>query len=197
MEAFSALLALCVGNSPVTGEFPTQRPVTRSFDFSFDLRLNKRLSKQSWDWLFETPSRPLWRPRNVHIMLYHGISDSTHQWDDLYVEELVLCEMCVAFMFFFGFIFFFLYNHVLKHISNSPVSYGVSILRALGIISCMMMGPHCLTLCAWWRHMETPSALMALCEGNPMDFPLKCPMMQGFDDFFVTRPNKLLNKQTS
>ena len=45
METFSVLLALCAGNSPVTGEFPTQRPVTRSFDVSFDLRLNKRLSK--------------------------------------------------------------------------------------------------------------------------------------------------------
>ena len=30
-----------------TGEFPTRRPVTRSFDVFFDLRLNKRLSKQS------------------------------------------------------------------------------------------------------------------------------------------------------
>ena len=39
IEAFSALLALCAGNSPVTGEFPTQRPVTRSFDGFFDLRL--------------------------------------------------------------------------------------------------------------------------------------------------------------
>ena len=28
------------------GEFPTQRPVTRSFAVFFDLRLNKRLSKQ-------------------------------------------------------------------------------------------------------------------------------------------------------
>ena len=45
MEAFSALLAICAGNSPVTGEFPAQRPVTRSFDVYFDLRLNKRLSK--------------------------------------------------------------------------------------------------------------------------------------------------------
>ena len=48
MEIFSALLAICVGNSPVTGEFPTQRPVTRSFDVFFDLRLNKRLTKQWW-----------------------------------------------------------------------------------------------------------------------------------------------------
>ena len=47
MEKFSALLALCVGNSPVTGEFPAQRPVTRSFDILFDLRVNKGLSKQS------------------------------------------------------------------------------------------------------------------------------------------------------
>ena len=37
---------LCAGNSPVTGEFPAQRPVTRRFDVFFDLRLNKRLSKQ-------------------------------------------------------------------------------------------------------------------------------------------------------
>ena len=48
MENFSVLLAICAGNSPVTGEFPVQRPVTRSFDVFFDLRLNKRLSKQSW-----------------------------------------------------------------------------------------------------------------------------------------------------
>ena len=47
MEIFSALLAICVGNSPVPGEFTAQRPVTRSFDVFFDLRLNKRLSKQS------------------------------------------------------------------------------------------------------------------------------------------------------
>ena len=40
METFSALLAICAGNSPVIGEFPAQRPVTRSFDVFFDLRLN-------------------------------------------------------------------------------------------------------------------------------------------------------------
>ena len=50
METFSALLAICAGNSPVTGEFPAQRPVTQIFDVFFDLRLNKRLSKQWWGW---------------------------------------------------------------------------------------------------------------------------------------------------
>ena len=64
MEIFSALLVICAGNSPVPGEFPAQRPVTRSFDVFFDLRLNKQLSKQSCGWWFETPSRPLWRHRN-------------------------------------------------------------------------------------------------------------------------------------
>ena len=65
METFSALLALCAGNSPVTGEFPSQRPVTWCFDVFFDLRLNKRLSKQTWGWWFETPSNSLWRHCNV------------------------------------------------------------------------------------------------------------------------------------
>ena len=141
METFSTLLAICAGNSPFPGEFPTQRPVTRSFDITlthndhggvsnhqshgcllnrlfrsrskktsklrvtclcagnspgtgefpaqkasyaenvsiwwrhhdvyFDLRPNKRLSKQSWGWWFETPSRPLWRHRNVSFQISH------------------------------------------------------------------------------------------------------------------------------
>ena len=65
METFSALLAICAGNSPVPGEFPTQRPVPWSFDIYFDLRLNKRLCKQSWGWWFETLLYPLWRHSNV------------------------------------------------------------------------------------------------------------------------------------
>ena len=62
----SALVAFCVGNSPVTGELPWQKPVTRSFDVFFDLCLNKRLSKQSWCWWFQTPSHSLWRHCNEH-----------------------------------------------------------------------------------------------------------------------------------
>ena len=68
METFSALQAICAGNSPVTDEFPSQRPVTRSFDVLLDL--NKRLSKQSsWGWWFETSSRSLWRHCNVLLWL--------------------------------------------------------------------------------------------------------------------------------
>ena len=60
----SALLALCAGNSSVTGEFPAQRPVTRSYDVFFDLRLNRQLSKQRSRWWFETPPCSLWRHCN-------------------------------------------------------------------------------------------------------------------------------------
>ena len=62
MGTFSALLAICVGNSPVTGEFSTQRTVTRSFDVFFDLRLNKH----SWGWWFEMLSCPLWCHHNEY-----------------------------------------------------------------------------------------------------------------------------------
>ena len=64
MEIFSAVVAICAENSPITSEFPAQRPVTRSFDVFFDLGLNERLNKQSWGLWFETPSLPLWRQSN-------------------------------------------------------------------------------------------------------------------------------------
>ena len=66
----SALLSLCVGNSPVSGEFPAQRPVTQSFDVFFDLCLIKRLSKHSRGWWFETLSRPY----DVIVMSYVCLS---------------------------------------------------------------------------------------------------------------------------
>ena len=72
----SALLAPCAGNSLITGEFPSQKPVTRSLYVFFDLRLNKGLSKQSSGWWFETPSCSLWRRCNgmsVNHILCHLI----------------------------------------------------------------------------------------------------------------------------
>ena len=72
MEKKSALLAICAGNSSVPGEFPAQRPVRRSFDVFFDLRLNKRLGKQSWGWWFETLSHLLWRHRETILGFPHS-----------------------------------------------------------------------------------------------------------------------------
>ena len=71
METLSVVLTLCAGNSPVTGEFPAQKPVKRGFDVFFDMRLNKRLGKQSWGWWFETPSCSLWRLCNELISAGH------------------------------------------------------------------------------------------------------------------------------
>ena len=69
METFSALLALCEGKPLVIGEFPSQRPVTRSFDVFLDLRLNKWMLKQSRRQWFETPSRSLLRDCNaIHVI---------------------------------------------------------------------------------------------------------------------------------
>ena len=60
----------------VSGEFPPQRPVMRNFDIFFDLRLNKRLSKHSWGWWFETLSCPLWRQCNESCLDIMDISPS-------------------------------------------------------------------------------------------------------------------------
>ena len=65
------------------GEFPTQRPVTRSFVVFFDLRLNKRLSKQPRGWWFETPSCSLWRHRNVSRMCH---------FDEVFVFSSLHCH---------------------------------------------------------------------------------------------------------
>ena len=78
---FRVIGPLC-GNSPITGEFPAQRPVTRSFDVFFDLRLNKRMSKQSWGWWFETPSLSLWRHSNDiwHVLPQPSCCDIHQIW---------------------------------------------------------------------------------------------------------------------
>ena len=74
------LLAICAGNSPAPGEFPTQRPVTRSFD--------KRLSKQSWGWWFETLSCPL---SDVIVMSTYTIwAPLSHYFDFICVHDCIL-----------------------------------------------------------------------------------------------------------
>ena len=65
METFSALLALFAGNSPITGDVPPQRPVTRGFDVFLDLRMKKRLVKHSRRRWFETSSHSLWCHCNI------------------------------------------------------------------------------------------------------------------------------------
>ena len=102
METFSTLLALCAGNSPVSSEFPAQRPVTRSFDVFFDLRLNKRLSKQPWGWWFETLSWSLWRHRNdksevfntTHLL--HSLAWTRHIYGIIELDHVVWSYPCAS-----------------------------------------------------------------------------------------------------
>ena len=81
------------GISPVNGEFPSQGPVTRSFDVFFDLRLNKMLSKQLRRRWFETPPRSLWRHCNIRL------------WGELYItiqllimKKNIFSHFCKAFL---------------------------------------------------------------------------------------------------
>ena len=98
METFSALLAICAGNSPVAGEFPTQRPVTRSSDVFFHLRLNKRLSKQSWGWWFETLSRSLWRHCNAELRHEHIERSNSlvimHETGEMLTVLMMIMDTC-------------------------------------------------------------------------------------------------------
>ena len=105
------------GNSPVIGEFPSQRPVTRSFDVFFDLRLNKRLSKQSWDWWFETPSGSLWRHCNENNcqksrpiqcveLDYQSGSRKQHCWKFWNPIERIVMPRYVFLYFLMAFAFF-------------------------------------------------------------------------------------------
>ena len=131
------------------GEFPAQRPMTRSFDVFFDLRMNKRLSKQSWGWWFETLSRPLWRHRN-----------GKKAW------LLIGCWLCYQ----------PIWNQVGKFLATINFSLGISQWSGSQVNQIMyeiLSKYHLIQRSfgedTWWRRrMETFSALLALCEENPL-----------------------------
>ena len=134
-NAYELLNLRALKFSPVPGEFLTQRPVTRSFDVFFDLRLNKRLSKQSWGWWFETLSRPLWRQCNVCIALkrYVGYiftsraSDILHSFTHnhrlkclyIYITDFVKCLVVMLWRAHIIICF----NHTRSHIVNNKALY--------------------------------------------------------------------------
>ena len=76
METISALLAICAGNSPAPDEFSARRPVTRSFDVFFDLRPNKRLSKETrgW-WLIWDAIAPIMTSLWLYTQLMHASAE--------------------------------------------------------------------------------------------------------------------------
>ena len=119
MEIFSALLALCAGNSSVTGEFPTQRPVTRSFDVFFDLHLIKLLSKHSRGWWFETLSCPWWRHRND----YNTGQDTETACLDTTLSDLIVWQVWKCWhvhtslrVYIYGRIYIYIYIYVCMYV---------------------------------------------------------------------------------
>ena len=98
METFSALLALYAGNSPVTGEFPAQRPVTRSFDVFFDLRLNKRSSNHEAGGLRRHRAHYLWRHCNVKYYNHYYVKASSlrvrlSQWRRMHGRRVFVSQV--------------------------------------------------------------------------------------------------------
>ena len=100
METCSALPAHCAGNSPVTGVFPSHRPLMRSFDVFFDLRLNKWSSKQPRGWWFETPLCSLCPHCNVYEWFFvssiHNSWFLPRQWNNWWGKAYTtkLCRYC-------------------------------------------------------------------------------------------------------
>ena len=122
---FHVIGPLC-GTSPVTVELPSERPMTRGFDAFFDLRLNKRLRKQSRRRWFETPSRSLCCDVTVMLVI---LSTSTRHFDcviSLYVFSHISCianNNVEIFRFFFCSLFITIYcdvTHVTDGIIKSP-----------------------------------------------------------------------------
>ena len=103
MEAFSTLLSLCAGNSPATGNSPHRGQWRGTLMFFFDLRRNKRLSKQPWGWWFKTPSWSLWRQCNEQNVLLTLTSMCLYIYMhiDPYVLYISICIcICVIFILF-------------------------------------------------------------------------------------------------
>ena len=96
IEISSALLALCEVNSSVTGEFPSQRPVTRGFDVFFDLRMNRRLCKPSRRRWFETLSRSLWR----HLVTWYRYPYPTSNYEScIQIQYIWLTSVMIKLIF--------------------------------------------------------------------------------------------------
>ena len=116
---FSRVNGPLCGEFTGSGEFPAQRPVTRSFDVFFDLRLNKRLSKQPWGWWFETPSWSLWRQCNgIADPLYDKATGLTlshylnHRWIIANCREIWIKVQTFAFKKFIWMCSFFSFGKI-------------------------------------------------------------------------------------
>ena len=170
--AFSALLAICAGNSPVPGEFPAQRPVTRSFVVPFDLRLNQRL-RQSWGWWFETLSRPLWRHCNTQTGISRLSSRNVCPWSRVAVQWTgLVTRVCGACIFQGG-------SHGGQLCqTRRPFQYNEAILQIWDVITITRSWGHLILIMInikkiWrWPHfrigLSTPEYVVSTLNCNPV-----------------------------
>ena len=98
METFSALLTLCAMNSPVSPvNSPHKGQCRGALIFFFDLRLNKRLSKQSWGWWFETPLSSLSRRCNALYNYFMSSCNEQGSFDDISTFFWQICSFVLDF----------------------------------------------------------------------------------------------------
>ena len=122
----------------VTGHLCGEFPVPRSFDVFFDLRLNKRLSKQSWGWWFETVSRPLWRhcngsPRECYLVFIDHITSMLNRIHNEKAWSTLLCNPSCSITNTYiiskylnnisGVLTFKIYNILVTRITGHPIDW--------------------------------------------------------------------------
>ena len=170
-----------------------QRPVSRSFDVFFDLRLNKRLSKQLWGWWLETLSHPLWRHRNALNLFIYGYLQSDFHHSAISSVSMNLAPgtysiLCLHLSFSAN-----LYYH-----TDVTISIVASKITGNSSISSTVFQAHIK------EHIKAPRH--CLCEGNPPvtdGFPSQRTSSAGkmlpLDDFIMTikRADKYCNLATT
>ena len=193
METLSVLLALCAGNSQATGEFPSQRPVTRSFDVFFDLRLNKRLRKQSWGWCLR---RHYAHYDVIVLCLTRRIYSPNLKSCHVKTPKQTMHSMRFRHLFFINKwdIVGNIYNR--KHTDTPQFHTYLWDVTRTDCVQEILANERK----AWCRHqIETFSALLNLCTGNspvPCESPSQRPVTRSFDLFFDRRLKKLLSKHS-
>ena len=199
METFSLLLALCVGNSPVTCEPPSQMPVTQSFDVFFDLHLNRWLSKQSRRWWFEMASHSQWLHCNDVLLFVTQLMTFCRNWVNIMHVNILAYRGCH-------------YNHKcaifqniividilafpvsLTSVESHKTSFIIDKPTLVQVIWCRQAPGHHLDL--WWPNSMTPygiprdqwvNAMAPWCQG-PVSLKISHQIFQLYQLYYCYSP---------
>ena len=143
MKTVSAWPALCAGDWPVTGEFPSQKPVTRSFDVFFDLhRMNAYMRRSTamlnyqcanWDIGVHRPNKELLNVSNTHYSIYQVLNNVPSWWNqyayDMHIS-VIYEKHCIQILGFFIMLICCAYTH-----NTWTINIGVIYEHQLGMSS--------------------------------------------------------------